>query len=112
MAGSFRCSRTDSGYNKGNRVRIGGTPNSFPKTQKESLVVPATTKLHICWSCDERSNLMRKIILTIAAVAAVGTAGIVPADPRGFGRGAAIGPGIGAAAAGAVAGTRAYKDGL
>ena len=45
---------------------------------------------------------MRKIILTIAAVAAVGTAAIAPADARGFGRGAAIGAGVGAAALGAA----------
>ena len=34
---------------------------------------------------------MRKIILTLAAVAAVGTAAVAPAEARGFGRGAAIG---------------------
>jgi hypothetical protein len=54
---------------------------------------------------------MRKIILTIAAVAAVGTAAIAPADARGFGRGAAIGAGIGAAALGAAVATGAYNNG-
>jgi hypothetical protein len=104
-------SRTGSGYNKGNRVRIGETPNSFPKTQKESFVVPATTTLRACWSCDERSNLMRKIILAIAAVTAVGTAAIAPVEARGFGRGAAIGAGIGAAALGAAVAAGAYNNG-
>jgi hypothetical protein len=52
---------------------------------------------------------MRKIILTIAAVAAVGTAAIAPADARGFGRGAAIGAGIGAAALGAAVAAGAYN---
>src|SRR5579862_7572215 len=62
-------------------------------------------------SPQQRSNLMRKIILTIAAVAAVGTAAIAPADARGFGRGAAIGAGIGAAALGAAVATGAYNNG-
>jgi hypothetical protein len=57
----------------------------------------------------KRSNLMRKIILTIAAVAAVGTAAIAPADARGFGRGAAIGAGVGAAALGAAVAAGAYN---
>jgi hypothetical protein len=57
----------------------------------------------------KRSNPMRKIILTIAAVAAVGTAAIAPADARGFGRGAAIGAGVGAAALGAAVAAGAYN---
>jgi hypothetical protein len=54
---------------------------------------------------------MRNFILTIAAVAAVGTAAIAPADARGFGRGAAIGAGIGAAALGVAVATGAYNNG-
>ena len=53
---------------------------------------------------------MRKIILTIAAVAAVGTAAIAPAEARG-GRGAAIGFGLAAGALGAAAATGAYNNG-
>jgi len=54
---------------------------------------------------------MRKIILTLAAVAAVGTAAIAPADARGFGRGAAIGAGIAAGAIGAAVAGAAYNNG-
>jgi hypothetical protein len=54
---------------------------------------------------------MRKIILTLAAVAAVGTAVVAPAEARGFGRGAAIGAGIGAAALGAAVAAGAYNSG-
>ena len=54
---------------------------------------------------------MRKIILTLAAVAAVGTAAIAPAEARGFGRGAGIGLGIGAAAVGAAVAAGAYNNG-
>jgi hypothetical protein len=54
---------------------------------------------------------MRKIILTLAAVAAVGTAVVAPAEARGFGRGAAIGAGIGAAAIGAAVAAGAYNSG-
>jgi hypothetical protein len=59
----------------------------------------------------ERSELMRKIILTLAAIAAVGTATIPQAEARGFGRGAAIGAGIGAAALGAAVATGAFNNG-
>src|SRR5579862_8888471 len=62
-------------------------------------------------SPQQRSNLMRKIILTLAAVAAVGTAAVAPAEARGFGRGAAIGAGIGAAALGAAVAAGAYNNG-
>ena len=55
--------------------------------------------------------LMRKIILTLAAIAAVGTAAVAPADARGFGRGAAIGAGIAAGAVGATAAGVAYNNG-
>jgi hypothetical protein len=54
---------------------------------------------------------MRKTILTLAAVAAVGTAAIAPAEARGFGRGAAIGVGVGAAALGAAVAAGAYNNG-
>src|ERR1700684_1241226 len=54
---------------------------------------------------------MRKIILTLAAVAAVGTAAVAPAEARGFGRGAAIGVGVGAAALGAAVAAGAYNNG-
>lgn len=54
---------------------------------------------------------MRKIILTLAAVAAVGTAAVAPADARGLGRGAAIGAGIAAGAVGAAAAGAAYNNG-
>lgn len=55
---------------------------------------------------------MRKIILTLAALAAVGTAAIAPAEARGFGRGgAAIGAGLAAGAIGAVAAGEAYNSG-
>ena len=54
---------------------------------------------------------MRKIILTLAAVAAVGTAAVAPAEARGFGRSAAIGAGIGAAALGAAVAAGAYNSG-
>jgi len=60
---------------------------------------------------DERSNHMRKIILTLAAVAAVGTAAMAPAEARGFGRGAAIGAGLAAGAIGAAAAGAAYNNG-
>ena len=53
---------------------------------------------------------MRKIILTLAAVAAVGTAAIAPAEARGF-RGAGIGLGIGAVAVGAAVAAGAYNNG-
>jgi hypothetical protein len=88
-----------------------GTPDSFAKTEKESPVVPATTPLRAGWFCDERREIMRKIILTLAAVAAVGTAAIAPAEARGFGRGAGIGLGIGAAAVGAAVAAGAYNNG-
>jgi hypothetical protein len=58
-----------------------------------------------------RSSHMRKIILTLAAVAAVGTAAVAPAEARGFGRGAAIGAGVGAAALGAAVAAGAYNNG-
>jgi hypothetical protein len=54
---------------------------------------------------------MRKIILTLAAIAAVGTAAVAPADARGFGRGAAIGAGLAAGAVGAAAAGAAYNNG-
>jgi hypothetical protein len=54
---------------------------------------------------------MRKLILTIAALAAVGTAAVAPAEARGFGRGAAIGAGVGAAALGAAVAAGAYNNG-
>jgi hypothetical protein len=54
---------------------------------------------------------MRKMILTLAAVAAVGTAAVAPVEARGFGRGAAIGAGVGAAALGAAVATGAYNNG-
>jgi hypothetical protein len=60
---------------------------------------------------NERNNLMRKIILTLAAIAAVGTAAIAPADARGFGRGAAIGAGLAVGAVGAAAAGAAYNNG-
>jgi hypothetical protein len=59
----------------------------------------------------KRSSYMRKIILTLAAVAAIGTAAAAPAEARGFGRGAAIGAGVGAAALGAAVAAGAYNNG-
>ena len=89
-----------------------GMLDSFPETKKESRVVPATTPLHACCPTMKRSSHMRKIILTLAAVAAVGTAAVAPAEARGFGRGAAIGAGVGAAALGAAVAAGAYNNGL
>lgn len=55
---------------------------------------------------------MRKLILTLAAVAAVGTAAIAPAEARGFGRGgAAIGAGLAAGVIGAGIAAGAYNNG-
>ena len=53
---------------------------------------------------------MRKIVLALAAVAAVGTAAIGPAEARGFGRGAGIGAGIAAGVVGAGIAAGAYNS--
>jgi hypothetical protein len=53
---------------------------------------------------------MRKTVLAIAAVAALATTAVVPAEARG-GRNAAIGFGIAAGALGAAAATSAYHNG-
>src|SRR3984957_13294585 len=96
---------------------------AFPDAplRREQQIVPQDSKRILRGSSNNvpprmlspqrRSNLMRKIILTLAAVAAVGTAAVAPAEARGFGRGAAIGVGIGAAALGAAVAAGAYNNG-
>src|ERR1700733_10931631 len=111
MAGSFERFSNRQRLYKGNRARIG-----------EHRIVSQNLKKNPAWFRQQRrstyvglamkrSNLMRKIILTLAAVAAVGTAAVAPAEARGFGRGAAIGVGIGAAALGAAVAAGAYNSG-
>jgi hypothetical protein len=62
------------------------------------------------FSTNGRSKTMRKTALAIAAVAALATTAIGPAEARG-GRNAAIGFGLAAGALGAAAASSAYHNG-
>jgi hypothetical protein len=79
-------------------------PPEFPQRRRPAHVDLPRRK-------TTKGAIMRKIILTLAAVAVVGTAAMAPAEARGFGRGAAIGAGVAAGAIGAAAAGAAYNNG-
>jgi hypothetical protein len=81
------------------------------KLKKNPALFPQRHRATQVGLLRKRRELMRKIILTLAAVAAVATAAVAPAEARGFGRGAGIGLGIGAAALGAAVAAGAYNNG-
>src|SRR5947209_12032185 len=88
-----------------------GTSDSFAGTSKYTAEVPATSARARGWfSTNGRSKPMRKTALAIAAVAALATTAIGPAEARG-GRNAAIGFGLAAGALGAAAASSAYHNG-
>jgi hypothetical protein len=81
-------------------AKLKKNPAWFRQRRHSALVVPAT-----------KGALMRKTILTLAAVAALASAAVAPAEARGFGRGAAVGLGIAGAAIGTAAVVNGYNDG-
>jgi hypothetical protein len=96
-------------YSKFTRVRN----IKFLKQPRSASVNPATERAHMRKkSAHAKGAHMRKIGLTLAAVAAIATTAVVnsPAEARG-GRNAAIGFGVAAGVLGAAAAANAYNNG-
>jgi hypothetical protein len=87
-----------------------GNTESFHVNSKRNMRGSGNDLAARLLTLRRKEQIHAQIVLTLAAVAAVGTAAVAPAEARGLGRGAAIGAGIAAGALGAAAAGAYYNN--